>query len=164
MVSWNYPYYDADEYRSNGGYLLWTNYIKKHSYYDVTGETPQQISQGIYKTIISIYNFLWFDISTFYWLNSGSSFTIYKPSSYQPEYGLSNNEFNYIYLQDRSVVSQTMTVESLDVVIGQIGGYTTLLWIVINFIFSGYENFKFTNSLISKVYACTPEGPEAPKA
>ncbi len=25
MVSWNYPYYDATEYRSNGGNLLWTN-------------------------------------------------------------------------------------------------------------------------------------------
>ena len=57
-----------------------------------------------------------------------------------------------------------MTVKSLNAVIGQIGGYTALLWIVINFIFGGYENFKFTNSLIGRVYACTPEGPEAPEA
>ena len=55
----------------------------------------------------------------------------------------------------------TGSVKSLNVVIGQIGGYTALLWMVINFLFDGYETFKFTNSLIGRVYASTASGPEA---
>ena len=54
----------------------------------------------------------------------------------------------------------TWTVKSFNAVIGQIGGYTALLWMAINFLFEDYENFKFTNSLIGRVYACTPQGPE----
>ena len=41
-----------------------------------------------------------------------------------------------------------------------IGGYSALVWMLINFFFDGYENFKFTNSLIKKVYTSTPDGPD----
>lgn len=44
---------------------------------------------------------------------------------------------------------------------GQIGGYTALLWMVITFVMSGYETHKFRNSLIGNMYACTPEGPDS---
>ena len=56
------------------------------------------------------------------------------------------------------------TVKTLDIVIGQVGGYTALMWMLIGFIFDGYENFKFTNSLIGHVYACTPNGPDTENA
>ena len=42
----------------------------------------------------------------------------------------------------------TWTVKSFNIIIGQVGGYTALIWIFIHFIFNDYENFKFTNSLI----------------
>ena len=32
---------------------------------------------------------------------------------------------------------------------------------MISFTFDDYENFKFTNSLIGTIYACTPQGPDA---
>ena len=35
---------------------------------------------------------------------------------------------------------------------------------MINGLFDHYESFKFMNSLIGRVYACTPQGPEAPKS
>ena len=44
---------------------------------------------------------------------------------------------------------------------GQIGGYTGLLWMIMTFFFDGYESFRFTNALIGSVYTCTPEGPDA---
>ena len=39
-----------------------------------------------------------------------------------------------------------------------------MLWIIIRFLFDDYENFKLTNSLIGRVYACTPQGPDADDA
>ena len=49
-------------------------------------------------------------------------------------------------------------------VFGQIGGYTALLWMIITFCLSGYEEHKFTNSLISSVYLSTRHGPETTPA
>ena len=66
--------------------------------------------------------------------------------------------------QSRETMTITWTVKSLNIVIGQIGGYIALIWIIIRFIFDGYESFKFTNSVIGRVYACTAEGPDAPVA
>ena len=54
------------------------------------------------------------------------------------------------------------SVKALNIVMGQIGGYTAIIWLIINTIFNNYESFKFTNSLIGRVYQCTPEGPSAP--
>ena len=42
----------------------------------------------------------------------------------------------------------TWYVKALNVVIGQIGGYTALLWMLIKLFFNDYESFKFSNSLI----------------
>ena len=43
---------------------------------------------------------------------------------------------------------------------GQIGGYTALIWVVLRFLFDGYESFRFDNALIGSVYSLTPEGPD----
>ena len=66
--------------------------------------------------------------------------------------------------QSRETGTITWTVKSLNMVVGQIGGYVVLIWLIINFLFDGYESFKFTNSVIGRVYACTAEGPDAPVA
>ena len=39
-----------------------------------------------------------------------------------------------------------------------------MVWMVIKAMFGNYESFKFMNSLIGRVYACTPDGPDAPIA
>ena len=67
----------------------------------------------------------------------------------------------YSLQQSRDYVTGFWWVKAFNSVIGQIGGYSALLWMVINFFFAEYEAFKFTNSLIGKLYACTPLGPEA---
>ena len=61
----------------------------------------------------------------------------------------------------RNQVSQKWTVKSLNLVLGQIGGYTSLLWMVITFVMSGYEAHKFRTSLIRHIYVATESGPEA---
>lgn len=54
------------------------------------------------------------------------------------------------------------TVTAMNQVWGQIGGYTALVWMVVTFLLSDYEQHKFRSSLISSVYFPTKKGPEAP--
>ena len=54
------------------------------------------------------------------------------------------------------------TVKSWNKVLGEIGGYTALLWMVINFFMSGYKMHRFMYSMVSKIYLCTEYGPDAP--
>ena len=75
---------------------------------------------------------------------------------------MDNDLFIFTYNQSQDVAIVSFTVKALNVVMGQIGGYTAIIWLIINTIFNNYESFKFTNSLIGRVYQCTPEGPLAP--
>lgn len=54
------------------------------------------------------------------------------------------------------------TVKAFNQVWGQIGGYTALVWMVIVFLLSDYEQHKFRSSLISNVFFPTKHGSEAP--
>mmetsp|Transcript_32730 Transcript_32730/g.43178 ORF Transcript_32730/g.43178 Transcript_32730/m.43178 type:complete len:174 (+) Transcript_32730:28-549(+) len=110
---------------------------------------------------MAIFDCLWFDISSFYWL-FGKDYTVYRPGEVQSLYYIDNTNFYFAFNQGQAVEKSSYTVKALNIVMGQIGGYTAILWLLINTIFDNYESFKFTNSLIGRVYACTPEGPNAP--
>ena len=69
--------------------------------------------------------------------------------------------FSVTFTQGRNQIKQKWTVKSLNIVLGQVGGYTALLWMVITFVMGGYENHKFRNSLISHIYVCTQDGPDS---
>ena len=51
-------------------------------------------------------------------------------------------------------------MKSLNNILGLIGGYTALIWMVITFWLSGYEAHKFRSSLISSIFLCIPEEEE----
>ena len=44
-----------------------------------------------------------------------------------------------------------------DVLLGIIGGISSIIWAVLGFVISGYESFKFENSLISSIYPTSPQ-------
>ena len=62
--------------------------------------------------------------------------------------------------QGRDLENQKWTVKSLNNVLGLIGGYTALIWMVITFVLSGYETHMFRSSLISSIFLCIPEEEE----
>ena len=51
-----------------------------------------------------------------------------------------------------------MTVDSLDLILGLLGGYAAILWGVITYCLSGYESFKFNNSVLGTIYSASPGG------
>ena len=82
----------------------------------------------------------------------GHDFTTYRPGILQSLYYMDNDLFIFTYNQSQDVAIVSYTVKALNVVMGQIGGYTAIIWLIINTIFNNYESFKFTNSLIGRVY------------
>ena len=51
-----------------------------------------------------------------------------------------------------TVVKQEFSINSLDTILGLIGGYIAILWGVVHFCFGGYESFKYLNSVIGQNY------------
>ena len=47
-------------------------------------------------------------------------------------------------------------MQSLDIVLGTVGGFSSLVWALLFFFFGGYEDFKLQNSLISSIYPTSP--------
>ena len=45
--------------------------------------TPVSIVQRLFEKNVDIYDFIWFDISTLYWLDIGKSFKAYEPGANQ---------------------------------------------------------------------------------
>ena len=77
---YSYPYYVPNE--SGDGNEAWTNDIHLHPYYyDKTELITDNIVQRLFKKKVTIYDFVWFDISTFYWLDIGETFTAYEPGN-----------------------------------------------------------------------------------
>ena len=65
------------------------------------------------------------------------------------------NVFTHILLQDRSYYEITWSVNSLDIVLGLIGGFVGLIWDLLGYSLGGYESFKFSTALISEIYTTT---------
>ena len=74
--------------------------------------------------------------------------------------GLDKFGFAIIFSQGRDLVKQKWTVKSLNNVLGLIGGYTALIWMVITFVLSGYETHQFRSSLIKSIFLRVPEEDE----
>ena len=50
------------------------------------------------------------------------------------------------------------SVNSLDIVLGLVGGFVGLIWGVCSFVLGSYEAFKLENSLIGAFYPTSPQG------
>lgn len=59
--------------------------------------------------------------------------------------------------QSRQFTEIEVSVDSLDLILGLIGGYTAILWGVSGFFLANYEGFKRDNSLVGAVYSAAPD-------
>ena len=60
------------------------------------------------------------------------------------------------YTQSRVQYQITWSINSLDLVLGLVGGLAGVVYPALYLAFGGYENFKFENSLISAIYPTSP--------
>ena len=63
-------------------------------------------------------------------------------------------------MQSRRQHDSQFTRNSLDIVLGIVGGFVGLIWGGLSLIVGGYETFKLENSLIGAIYPTSPQGRE----
>ena len=61
------------------------------------------------------------------------------------------------YTQSRKQVNQQWSINSLDIVLGLVGGLAGIVWGLMALVFGPYEAFKLENSMISAVYPTAPD-------
>ena len=76
---------------------------------------------------------------------------------------IDGGHLSFMYVQANEVYEEEWVIQSLDIVLGLVGGFTGLLWSVTAMIIGGYESFKFESSLIGALYSTSPEAAEKPK-
>ena len=59
-------------------------------------------------------------------------------------------------MQSRVQDTETWAINSLDKVLGLVGGLSGIVWGFLSLVLGGYESFKLENSLIGSVYPTCP--------
>lgn len=110
------------------------------------------------QTQCTYYNLLWIDLGQFGDL-FGTDCETYQVvntetvSIFSNE--LSDPVFSQVVIQDRSYLETSWTVNSVDILLGLIGGFIGLIWDLLNRFLGGYESFAFSTALISEIYSTT---------
>ena len=64
------------------------------------------------------------------------------------------------YVQSNMIEQTQVAVDSLDVVMGVVGGLAAVIWSILHFLFDDYQLFKLQNSIISQIYPTMPSAKE----
>ena len=51
----------------------------------------------------------------------------------------------------------TWSINSLDLILGLVGGFTAIIWSTLGLLISPYEDFKFKNSVVGSIYPTSPQ-------
>ena len=60
-------------------------------------------------------------------------------------------------VQSKSYVKSTWSIQSLDLILGLVGGISSIIWSIFGMAISPYEAFKFQASLIGSIYPTSPQ-------
>ena len=112
---------------------------------------------------ISFYNNVFLDTSALSIVDFGQKFSNYVVDdrlyeSYPPLNGKNKDStsVHIVWKQGRRINEYTWSINSLDLVLGVIGGLSGIVWAVLSMVLGGYEAFKYQNSLIGAVYPTAP--------
>ena len=63
--------------------------------------------------------------------------------------------YRHIIILDKESKKVEWSVNSVDILLGLIGGFIGLIWDLLDLSFRPYESFKFGTALISEIYTTT---------
>ena len=61
------------------------------------------------------------------------------------------------FRSSRKVNKESWKINSLDLVLGLVGGLSSIIWGFLLLIFGNYESFKLENSIIGQIYETRPK-------
>ena len=56
------------------------------------------------------------------------------------------------FIQSRVQYTNVWSIQSLDGVLGLVGGVSAVVWAVLSYLLSDYEKFMFENSLVGSIF------------
>ena len=68
--------------------------------------------------------------------------------------------FRSTLVQSRKKNEVQWAINSLDLILGLVGGFTSVIWAILGLIIQPYEDFKFNNSLVGSIYPTSPQRDE----
>ena len=109
----------------------------------------------------NFFNSRWIDLTQFEVVYGGKDCTTYLLDTnlrYQDLYNYSSvsaSLYSAVVVQARPYSKTIVSTESLDNLLGIIGGFTALIWDIIYYMMSEYQSFQFNRSLIGEIYSTT---------
>ena len=102
----------------------------------------------------------WIDTSTISSIDFGEHFTNYQVARTQGQ-RLDNDENKNAsvvihYSQSRKSNSLSYAINSLDLVLGLVGGFSSIVLVTMQIVLGGFENFRLQNTLIRHFYWTKP--------
>lgn len=120
--------------------------------------TLLEVSKGVERISIEVFSNKWIDTS-----NVGFFFFGHEFDNYQVEEITERPKIDGLVPYIEVIYSQSFVqheviwqVQSLDSVLGVVGGFVGLIWSTLNLVLGGYEAFKLENSLIGAIYPTSP--------
>lgn len=112
----------------------------------------------------NLYNFRWFDLSQFNGVYDGEQVSTYNSGLQQTLVSFKNSDrataalqpvFSQVLFQSRNYEQVQWSVLSMDIILGMIGGFVGLIYLLLTWAIGDYQRFKFTTALISEAYSTT---------
>lgn len=133
-------------------------------------EKIQDLTIPIYLDKVKYYGKRFWDTSTllgFDWLFLDEENTYYTENIKQDVAPLMKNDegqtifFQATFNQSIKIVETQWSIDSIDLILGFIGGMAGLIWSILGFVLGSYQNFAFESSMINNFYGVSKMNPEA---
>ena len=150
-------YFDPEEYL-NVGYQK--AIVKETEFQLLNSLVCTHISSAISKTAIEFFSFKWLDTSSISALKFSKELVSWnvesKTKNTSPGRPQGFAIFTSLYTQSRSQYTITWSVQSLDIVLGLVGGVSGVVWAVFAYTIGDFEAFRYENALIGSIYPTSP--------
>ena len=152
-------YFDPEDYSKNG--YLNTISLKE----DLTNLAPSQtkrLSKNVSENTINFFDNMMIDTSAISVVNLGHTITTWKVEDAAISIDFRNDDREPLFLleydQSRKQNNYQWSINSLDVVLGLVGGVAGVVWSTLAYSLGDYEQFKYENSLVGSIYPTSPLG------
>ena len=149
-----FRYFNPEEYLEEG----YQNAITlTEDIYTMSSDHLIDVYRWISTSYVQFYSFTFIDTTGIAFYDYSTQLTDYEPDGETSRNVVGKKaQFRQTYLLRRKQATYEWKVESLDILLGYIGGISSLVWATRAICMGGYENFKFENSLISSIYPTSP--------
>lgn len=144
--------YYSNEFYMEHGFLPVTNGNQNSNFLN---DNQVEIYIGeLWKTEINLFDNPILDTSALTYTDYSTKFKTYDTvtMSIASKTNLDYSGMEYYWRQGSQVQQEQYTVYSLDILLGVVGGLSTIFWGLLQLCFHGYEEFKLQNSLIGQIY------------